>query len=309
MQEFHNAHFERAGLRPNCKAGTYAERIAATLDLPVERVAQIMASGGQDTQGFNFHVFDNMRGDHLEILRLLFHGESLTDIVLKIRRDLNPQATLHGVRQTGIKYLPAFKAAVAAGRISATPSASTVQPVGREDFSAGRKVAARRVPRPDVAEKTPCKIKLAEGSATSGRPVSHFQPPTLGHPADISATRPVNFTVRPDFSQPSAGQISRRLVDYDRLTGRPEAANDRPLSDHHGNAGRRLRGRPDLLCSFAGARRGAFPPAHPARVEAFAMEGVVIGVGVGGFGLGLATGLIVALWVALRTPKPFGGRG
>lgn len=39
------------------------------------------------------------------------------------------------------------------------------------------------------------------------------------------------------------------------------------------------------------------------------MEGVVIGVGVGGFGLGLATGLIVALWVALRQPKPFGGRG
>lgn len=228
MLEISNAHFERAGLRPKVKGGTYAERIAATLDLPVARVAQIMASGSKDADGFNLHVFDNMRGDHLEILRLLFHGDSFTDVALKIRRELNPQVTSRTVRTVGDNHLAAFKAAVAAGRVSVELSASTRQPVSRPRLKAGRKLGepgrkeqARLKPQPEAAEKTPCKNKLAEGSATFSWPVSHPQPAIAGQAAEVPAARVPSWAVRPNFSQPVAGQIAPRLVDYDRLTGQP----------------------------------------------------------------------------------------
>lgn len=209
MQEFQNAHFERGQVRPDFAISEAARRIAGALDLPADRVAAVMVSNAS-VNGFDLRRFDSMRGDHLEILRLVFHGECLADVALKIRRELNPHATESAVRQVRDKYFAAFKAAVHAGRISATLSATSLQPVGRDDFKGTKTASARARPQPQVAENIPCRNRVADPSATFGQPVSHLQPPSVSHPAESSATVPIVWSIRPDFSHPSAGQIGHR---------------------------------------------------------------------------------------------------
>lgn len=209
MLEISNALFERADSCPNFAISATARRIAGALDLPPARVAQIMASGASGVE-VDFTIFDKMRGDHLEILRLLFHGESLSDATLKIRRELNPRATVHGVRQVRDKYMERFKRAVHAGRVSATLSATSLRPLSREEFYWTKTATARLKPRPQVAENNPCRNRVADASTTFGQPVSHLRPPSVSHPAESSATVPIVWSIRPDFSHPSAGQIGHR---------------------------------------------------------------------------------------------------
>lgn len=221
MQEISNAHFACGQVRPESTAQARARRIAETLGAPVERVAAIMISAAPNVAGYDLGVFDNMRADHLEILRLLACGESESEVAIKIRRAFNPNATTNTVRAVRLRHLEAFRIAVRTGRVSADLSASTASRLSRRELQPGRRTQVQKKPQPVSATQKPRENKLADKPATVSRPVSHPQPAMTGHPAEVSATHAPWWAVRPNFSQPSAGQIAPRLVDYDRLTGRP----------------------------------------------------------------------------------------
>jgi len=221
MQEFQNAHFARGQVRPESRVNLRARRIAEMVGAPVERVAAIMISAAPVVDGHDLTVFDTMRADHLEMLRLLACGESLTDVAIKIRRAFNTDATSNTVRAVRLKYLEAFRIAVETGRLSADLSASTAGRLSRRELQPGRKAHVLKKPQPVSATQKPRENKLADASATFSQPVGHPQPPSASHPAELPATHAPWWAVRPNFSQPSAGQIKGRLVDYDRLTGQP----------------------------------------------------------------------------------------
>lgn len=226
MQEFQNAHFARGQVRPESKRLARARRIAEMVGAPVERVAAIMISAAPVVDGHDLTVFDTMRADHLEMLRLLACGESLTDVATKIRRAFNTNATVNSVRRVRLDHYEAFRLAVQTGRLSADLSASTAGRLSRRELQPGRKAHVLKAPppkRPEPAEKKQSEINPARVqpvSAGHSRPVSCPQPAITGQPAELPATHAPWWAVRPNFSQPSAGQVSGRLVDYDRLTGR-----------------------------------------------------------------------------------------